>query len=142
MAENRQKEKDLEQWNQRFAKLQMEGMFANPIKVGSLNFFSMTFNAANVDALRAMADEVKEKAPNGVAALSCLNGEKAVLIVCCGKNALSAGMHAGKIVKEALTVSGGSGGGKPDMAMGGTANKLKIDESIAAIPGIMEKMLK
>ena len=142
VAENRQKEKDLEQWNQRFAKLQMEGMFANPIKVGSLNFFSMTFNAANVDALRAMADEVKEKAPNGVAALSCLNGEKAVLIVCCGKNALSAGMHAGKIVKEALTVSGGSGGGKPDMAMGGTANKLKIDESIAAIPGIMEKMLK
>ena len=142
VAENRQRERELEQWNQRFAKLQMEGMFANPIKVGPLNFFSMTFNAANIEALRAMADEVKEKAPSGVAALSCLNGEKAVLIVCCGKNALSAGMHAGKIVKEALTVSGGSGGGKPDMAMGGTANKLRIDESIAAIPGIMEKMLK
>ena len=51
-------------------------------------------------------------------------------------------MHAGKIIKEALAISGGSGGGKPDMAMGGTAQKLKVDESIAAIPAIMEKLMK
>ncbi len=141
-AELKEKDREIERLNQKFADMQVKGMFENATHVGTLNFFSATFASATVDALRTIADGLKEQAPNGVGAISCVNGEKAVLIVCCGKNAVAKGMHAGKIIKEALAVSGGSGGGKPDMAMGGTPNIFRIDESMAAIPEIMRKMMK
>ena len=141
-AEHKETERQLASLRSKLADVQLDEMYKKAEQVGGLCFYSASLSGADVDAMRSMADKIRDHAPNGVAALSCVVGEKAMLVVCCGKDALAHGMHAGKIVKEALAVSGGSGGGKPDMAMGGTAQKDKVGDSVAVVPEIMRKLMK
>ena len=60
----------------------------------------------------------------------------------CGKEAQGKGLHAGKLIKEFTALVGGSGGGRPDVAMGGASEILKLDEAAAKVPQIIEKMVK
>jgi len=63
------------------------------------------------------------------------------MLCVCGKDAVKAGAHAGKIVKEVAAITGGKGGGRPDSAMAGVMDLTKIDEALLALPSILEKML-
>ena len=58
-----------------------------------------------------------------------------------GKNALSSGVHCGKIIKEVTTIAGGSGGGKPDMAQGGGKDESKIDLALTEVENIVKGQL-
>ena len=60
----------------------------------------------------------------------------------CGKDAISRGAHAGNIVREVAKVAGGSGGGKPDMAMAGGKEIAKIDDALMSAKEILSSMLK
>ena len=66
-----------------------------------------------------MCDQIREQTESMVAVLACVNGEKANIAVCVGKQALEAGLSAGKIVREVAKLAGGSGGGRPEFAMAG-----------------------
>ncbi|MEG1774327.1 MAG: DHHA1 domain-containing protein, partial [Oscillospiraceae bacterium] len=52
------------------------------------------------------------------------------------------GVHAGKLIKALTAMIGGSGGGRPDSAMGGTAEIFKVDEAVAKVPDLLADMLK
>ena len=52
------------------------------------------------------------------------------------------GAHAGKLVKEAAVITGGKGGGRPDMAMAGIGDKNKIDEAINSFDEILKTFIK
>ena len=51
----------------------------------------------------------------------------------CGKEAVAKGIKAGEIIKNVTAICGGKGGGKPDSAMGGGTNVLKLDDALASI---------
>ena len=65
--------------------------------------------------------------------LSAVNGEKITLLAVCGKDAIAKGVKAGDIIKAIAPIVGGKGGGKPDSAMGGGTNLLKVDDALAAV---------
>ena len=87
-----------------------------------------------------MGDHIKFKAPDAIALLASVNEGKASVLVVCGLEALKEGAHAGKIVKEISSMAGGSGGGRPDSAMGG-ANPDMLDEALASAAEIVETLL-
>ena len=93
------------------------------------------FDATLVEAsdLRKLGDFLRDKNPNTVAALGAVNGEKVTLLAVCGKNAVARGIKAGDIIKNIAPIVGGKGGGKPDSAMGGGTNALKLDDALAAV---------
>ena len=95
----------------------------------------LTASRENVDAatLRQMGDFLKDKEPNVVAVLASTSGEKISFLAVCGKNAIAKGIKAGDLVKNVCTICGGKGGGKPDSAMGGGKDKLKIDDALASV---------
>ena len=72
-----------------------------------------------------------------VAVLSAVNGDKISFLAVCGKDAVKAGVKAGELVKLVCTTCGGSGGGKPDSAMGGGKDASKIDEALAKVEGFV-----
>ena len=80
-----------------------------------------------------MGDTLRDKAPNLVAVLSSVNGEKISFLAICGKEAIAKGMKAGELVKQVCAACGGSGGGKPDSAMGGGKDMSKIDDALALV---------
>ena len=53
---------------------------------------------------------------------------------------LSGRYHAGNLVKDLAARVGGKGGGRPDFAQAGGRDVEKVDEALAALPGIIEKM--
>ena len=91
-------------------------------------------------AMRQMVDDLRVKLQSGVIVLGSVAEGKVSLIAAVTKD-LTAKLDAGKIVKQAATYVDGSGGGRKDLAEAGGKNPAKLDESLQAVPGIIEQML-
>ena len=87
--------------------------------------------------LRKMGDQIRDRAPDAVAVLASTQGEKITILAVCGKEAVAHGIKAGALVKEVCAVCGGSGGGKPDSAMGGGKDAMKLDDALAIVDGFV-----
>ena len=103
----------------------------------------LTANIPNADPgkLRQMGDTLRDKAPNVVAVLSTVNGDKITFLAICGKDAIAKGLKAGELVKLVCSTCGGSGGGKPDSAMGGGKDMSKIDDALAQVDNYVTSKL-
>ena len=62
-----------------------------------------------------------------------VNGEKITFLAVCGKEAVQKGVKAGDLIKHVTAICGGKGGGKPDSAMGGGTDVLKLDDALATV---------
>ena len=104
----------------------------------------LTANVPDADAnkLRQMGDTLKDKAANVVAVLSSVNGDKLTFLAVCGKDAVAKGVRAGDLVKQVCGVCGGSGGGKPDSAMGGGKDVMKLDDALATVDDFVASKLQ
>ncbi len=102
-------------------------------EVGGMKVITATLNAAAPDTLRKIGDFLRDKEEGVVAVLSTVNGEKITFLAVCGKAAVKAGIRAGDIIKNVAKICGGSGGGKPDSAMGGGKDVLKLDDALASV---------
>ena len=101
--------------------------------IGGLKVFTANIPDADAGKLRQMGDTLRDKAPNVVAVLSTVAGDKITFLAICGKEAIAKGMKAGELVKMVCSACGGSGGGKPDSAMGGGKDITKLDDALAMV---------
>ncbi len=91
-------------------------------------------------AMRQMVDDLRVKLKSGVIVLGSVADGRVALIAAVTKD-LTGKLDAGKIVKQAAVLIEGSGGGRKDLAEAGGKNPDKLDESLRAVPGIVEQML-
>ena len=101
--------------------------------VGGLRVITANVPDADAGKLRQMGDTIRDKDANVVAVLSSVKDDKITFLAVCGKDAVAKGVKAGELVKLVCTVCGGSGGGKPDSAMGGGKDANKIDDALAQV---------
>ena len=109
--------------------------------VGGLKVITAAINDADAGKLRQMGDLIRDKEPTAVAVLSCVAGEKITFLAVCGKDAVAKGIKAGDIVKLVCTACGGSGGGKPDSAMGGGKDASQVDNALAMVDDFVQSKL-
>ena len=102
-------------------------------QVGDLKVLTAVRNGLDANGLRQMGDFLRDKEPAVVAVLASVNGEKISFLAVCGKEAVAKGIKAGDLVKNVCTICGGKGGGKPDSAMGGGTDLLKLDDALASV---------
>ena len=76
-----------------------------------------------------------------VGVLAAVSGDKITFLAVCGKEAVKAGVKAGDIVKQVSAIAGGSGGGKPDSAMGGGKDPLMLDNALAMVDNVVSMKL-
>ena len=101
--------------------------------VGGLQVLTAQKNDLDAAAMRKMGDFLRDKEPAVVAVLSSVSGGKITFLAVCGKDAVAKGVKAGDIIKAIAPVCGGKGGGKPDSAMGGGTDVLKLDDALAMV---------
>ena len=101
--------------------------------LGGLKVLTATVPNADPGKLRQMGDSLRDKSQNVVAVLSSVNGDKITFLAVCGKDAIAKGVKAGDLVRLVCTACGGSGGGKPDSAMGGGKDASKVDNALALV---------
>lgn len=133
MAEIKDMKKAIEQYKSKEALGEARDFLASAKNVCGLKVITANLGAVAVPELRKMGDFLRDKAPNVVAVLAAVNGEKISFLCVCGKDAVKAGVKAGDVIKSVTKICGGSGGGKPDSAMGGGKDALKLDDALAAV---------
>ncbi|MDQ7784888.1 MAG: alanine--tRNA ligase [Desulfomonilaceae bacterium] len=89
-------------------------------------------NVSTPKDLRDYADRVRDRLVSGVALLGARSDGKALLIAVVTKD-LTNRFHAGKIVKKAAEVVGGSGGGRPDMAQAGGPDEARLESALETV---------
>ena len=109
--------------------------------VGGLKVLTATVPEADADRLRKMGDFLRDKDPSVAAVLATVNGEKITFLAVCGKDAVAKGVKAGDIIKAITPICGGKGGGKPDSAMGGGSDVVKLDNALAAVDDFVSQKL-
>jgi len=110
--------------------------------IGGLKVLTATVSDVDAAKLRQMGDMLRDKDANVAAVLASVNGEKVTFLAVCGKEAVSKGIKAGELVKLVCTACGGSGGGKPDSAMGGGKDATKVDNALALVDDFVSSKLK
>ncbi len=129
--DNKEKDREIADLKGKMAGSQVDDIFKDAKEVAGIKLVSASFTGMDVPTLRGMGDKLRDKRSDVVAILSSIVDNKGSILVVCGKDAVAKGVHAGKFVKEICSLTGGSGGGKPDSAMGGAGDIFKIDEAVA-----------
>ncbi len=110
-------------------------------EVKGLKLIATSVPSADMNGLRDLADQMKEKYPDGVFVLCSENEGKVSLVVMCADEAVNKGAHAGNLIKKLAPMVGGGGGGRPNMAQAGGKDPSGMDKMIAASKGLLEEML-
>ena len=119
LAQSKEMQQQLNAIHAEQAKAEAGALTDNVQSVASFQVVAAQVNAQDMDDLRDMADMACDKLDKGVVVLAAVNDGKVSLVVKASKDAVAAGAHAGKIIKEAAQQVGGGGGGRPDMAQAG-----------------------
>lgn len=112
------------------------------VEVKGVKLLAAKVDGVDMNGLRDLGDQLKEKLGEGVVVLVTVNGEKVNLLVMVTDAAQKAGAHAGNLVKAIAAIVGGGGGGRPNMAQAGGKNPAKAQEAVDAAAGILEGQLK
>ncbi len=141
-TELREAKKEIEALNAKLASGKLDSILSSAKSVGAVRLITAVLTDMQPDAARTLADEIKAKYADAVAVLALVTPEKLNFLAVAGKDAVAAGAHAGKLVGAVAAITGGKGGGRPDSAMAGGADRSKIDEALASAETILGGMLK
>ena len=109
--------------------------------VKGLHVLTGTRHGLDANAMRKMGDFLRDKDPSVVGVLASIAEDKITFLAVCGKTAVEKGVKAGDLVKLVSGICGGKGGGKPDSAMGGGSDLLKVDDALAAVDDFVSEKL-
>ena len=96
----------------------------------------------DVDALRSLGDKMRDKVGGVVVLANVAAEDKINILAMATKDATKAGIHCGNIVKEVAKITGGNGGGRPDMAQAGGKDINKLQEALDAAWNIIAGQVK
>jgi alanyl-tRNA synthetase len=85
------------------------------------------------DALRAMADKLRDQLQSGVVVLGAADGDKVVLLAAVTKDLAGKRIHAGKLIGKVAQIVGGRGGGRPDFAQAGGTDPSQLNHALEQV---------
>lgn len=129
---NRQLEKQLAQLKMKLASGGAGDLSAQAKEINGVKMLAAQIDGADINALRATLDQMKDKLKSAVILLASTEGEKATLIA--GVTAdLTARFKAGDIIRDLAPLVGGKGGGRADMAQGGGTDVAGVSKALSEL---------
>ena len=111
-------------------------------EVKGVKLLAASLEDVDMNGLRDLGDQLKEKLGEGVVVLASAKGGKVSLLAMATDAAQKAGAHAGNLIKGMAAIVGGGGGGRPNMAQAGGKNPEKIGEALEAAAEILMGQIK
>lgn len=142
MAENKALGSEVESLKSKMAKDAMGNVMDQVQQIEGVKLLATSVEGVDMNGLRDLGDQLKEKLGEGVILLVSAAGEKVNLMAMATEEAVSQGAHAGNLIKACAACVGGGGGGRPNMAQAGGKQPDKIPEAIAKIPEILEGQIQ
>ena len=119
----------------------IDTIIKSPAIVSGVNTFKGRVSASNMDELKSMGDELRDKMKSGVGVLISQIEDKVGIVAVVSDDLIKdKKLSAGNIVKEVAKIVGGSGGGRPHLATAGGKDVSKIDEALSQVETIVAKI--
>jgi alanyl-tRNA synthetase len=109
--------------------------------IADVQVYVQRTDGLDVNGMRALADQLRDKLKSGVVALGAANDGKVSLLVVVTKDLITR-LKAGDLIKEMAAEVGGTGGGRPEMAQAGGKDPAKLDAALEKVFGLVERMLQ
>ena len=142
MNEIRELHKTLEQFRKDAALGEARQFLLSAKEMNGLKVLTANQDGLNADELRQRGDFLRDREPAVVAVLSTVNDGKITMLAVCGPEAVKRGVKAGELIKRVCAICGGRGGGRPDSAMGGGSDLLKLDDALASVDDFVSEHVK
>lgn len=125
-------EKELDTLHRDQSKQQISKLAESALQIGDLTVVSGQVDATDMNELRQIGDLLKTRPEVDVVLLGAVHEGKVFLLAAASKKAITAGVHAGQVVKAAAQTCGGGGGGRPDMAQAGGKQPKRLKDALVA----------
>ncbi|NJP36552.1 alanine--tRNA ligase [Alkalicoccus luteus] len=133
----RESERENESLTSRISRMEAASILDRAETVNGVSVLAEQVEAPDMNALRSLADSLKEKMDSGILVLGAAHGGKVSFVAAVSPDLVKEGYHAGKLIKEVAAVCGGGGGGRPDMAQAGAKDASKIPEALNKVSEIV-----
>ncbi|WML45493.1 alanine--tRNA ligase [Neobacillus sp. PS3-40] len=130
LQETRHLQRENESLTAKLGNIEAGNLIANAKEINGVTVLTAKVNDVDMNNLRNMADDIKQKLGSAIIVLGSSDSEKVNLIAVVTKDLIEKGYHAGKLVKEVAAKCGGSGGGRPDMAQAGGKDPQNLDNAL------------
>ncbi|GAB6519424.1 alanine--tRNA ligase [Bacillus sp. S70] len=141
-AEVKQLQKENESLAAKLSNIEAGNLTDSVMTVDGVNVLAAKVNVADMNNLRTMMDDLKNKLESAVVVLASVNDDKVNILAGVTKDLIGQGYHAGKLVKEVASRCGGGGGGRPDMAQAGGKNPAQVEEALAFVQEYVKSVSK
>lgn len=129
VEEVRNLRKQVDKLKKQMASGSMEDIFKDPEEINGTKLIIANVPDCDMNQLRALSDQAKDKFEDCVVFLAS-GKDRVSLVAGATKIAVKKGIHIGNVIREVAKVTGGGGGGRPDMAQAGGKDPSKIDEAL------------
>jgi len=138
-AEIKSSHKELEELRSKLVGSKVDEILSTALNINGITLITAKFDKMDMDTLRNTGDTLKNRINEeaGVIVLAAEQDGKVNFIVTATKKAIEKGIHSGNIIREAAKVTGGGGGGRPDMAQAGGKDPSKIEAAFAKVVSLI-----
>jgi alanyl-tRNA synthetase len=141
LTQNQELQRTVQRLERELARQQLDSVLAGVEDIAGASVLATTVQADKAEALRDMVDMLRDRLPEGVLVLGAVIDGHPSFIASAPKALVERGVNAGALIKEVAALTGGSGGGRPEMAQAGGRDAAKLGEALRAAAGIVRKQL-
>jgi len=134
-------EKEIERLRNKLISGNIDSLLSNALEIKGVKVIAAHLEQLDIEALRNTGDLIRNKIGSGVVVLASSHEGKVSFVAMATKDVVQKGIHSGNIVREAAKVTGGGGGGRPDMAQAGGKDVSRINEALKSAVKVIESQL-
>ena len=142
IEENKSLSKELHDMKTKMSLQAVDSVLDSKLDVNGVNLVTTKFEGMDMNTLKEVADNLRDKLVSGVVVLANTTDDKLNLVATATKDAVDKGVHCGNIVKSIAQIAGGKGGGRPNMAQAGAPDVSKVDEALNHASEVLKSQVK
>ncbi|UOQ47346.1 alanine--tRNA ligase [Gracilibacillus caseinilyticus] len=136
--EMKEQQRQVESLRAKLSQYEASSILDDVKEVNGVQYLAKKVDVSDMNQLRQMVDDMKQKLESGIILLAAVNNDKVQLASGVTKDLVNKGYHAGNLIKETAQICGGGGGGRPDMAQAGGKDASKLADAL----GYVEKYVQ
>nr|WP_300002354.1 alanine--tRNA ligase [Tissierella sp.] len=137
VSELKEQEKEVSQLKMKLSGDLSKEIIEEAEKVGDISLITHRVENMAIDDLRNLGDKIKDRLDSGVIVLASVADGKITFLVMVTDDLIAKKILAGNIVREVAKITGGNGGGRPNIAQAGGKDVSKLDEAFAQLPELI-----
>jgi alanyl-tRNA synthetase len=139
LESHKELQRKIKLFSQKLVKHQIEAILQQTDHSLGIPVLSAQVDAQSMEELREYLDRLRDKMGSGIILLGTLADGKVLLAAAVTQDLVKKGFHAGKLIGEAARLTGGGGGGRPDMAQAGGKNAQQLPEALSRVVSLVQQ---